>query len=178
MTAADLKKRNKIFLILISIGVAGSFLFSYLSTRVDAVWFVSSLFFSSSAEGRYHPTHPYLLNGKRIELEVVTSTEDMAQGLGDRSHLDPDHGMLFKYEVPAVLPFWMRHMHFPLDIIWIEGKEVIDIGAHLPPPTHLFEAPYTFTPRGPASWVLEVPAGQAEEYGLHIHGNAELVPVP
>ena len=129
-------------------------------------------------EARYHPLQVYNLNGKEILLEVVTSTADMAQGLGDRDQLPANHGMLFTYDAPAVRPFWMRHMQFPIDIIWIEKGKVVDIASRLPAPKTREEIPVTYTPQERASWVLEIPAGAAEMYGLVVGGDVDLVPKP
>lgn len=123
-----------------------------------------------------HPLRTFTLNGTPISLEIVTSTDDMAEGLGDRTSLPARHGMLFVYDHPVLAPFWMRHMHFPLDIIWINQNAVVDIGANLPPPKTVDETPVTFTPNGSATWVLEVNAGEASAYGLTSGARVDLTP--
>lgn len=126
----------------------------------------------------YHPSLPYILNGKDITLERVTSSAAMAQGLGDRPEIAPDHGMLFIYPAADIRPFWMRHMRFPIDIIWIENGIVVDVASHLPPPKNAWDVPVTYTPKGVASWVLEVAAGQAEAYELRPGSTVTLIPIP
>jgi len=130
------------------------------------------------SEALYHPSQPYILNGKDITLERVTSSAAMAQGLGDRSSIASDHGMLFIYPAADIRPFWMRHMRFPIDIIWIEDGIVVDVASHLPPPKNAWDVPLTYTPKGVASWVLEVAAGQAEAYELRPGSTVTLIPLP
>lgn len=105
-----------------------------------------------------------------LNLETVTSTPDIRQGLGDRSFLSPGQGMLFVFSEPLVTTFWMRHMHFPLDIVWLRDGRVVDMAERLPNPRFWFLPPATHRTKEVADTVLELNAGEAEEYGLMI-GN-------
>ena len=74
--------------------------------------------------------------------------------------------MLFVYDSPKVLDFWMKNMHFPLDILWI-GPDctLVDFSRNVPPPT-----PGTqnsdlerYRPSAEIQHVLEVNAGAAAD---------------
>ncbi len=120
-----------------------------------------------SASGSSHQQMQVTFNDKPLTLEIVTSTADVEEGLGDRDSMPLDHGMLFVFDHSAVYPFWMRHMHFSLDIIWLSGGQIVDIAYHLPPPAGS-EIPVTYTPKVAADEVIEVNAGQAAAYGLTV----------
>ena len=155
-----LNKRHGLLIFFATIGLALSFVALY-PTRQQPI---------------FHPTHPFVLNGQPIDLEIVTSTKDMAQGLGDRQDLPNRHGMLFVYASPGIHPFWMRHMHVPIDIIWIHEGRVVDIAHRLPPPRFFLDPPTTYHPQGAATWVLEIPAGSTRQYGLEVNGRVDLAP--
>lgn len=98
-----------------------------------------------------------------IIAEVADSGFKRELGLSGRSQLAPDGAMLFVFEQSGYYAFWMKDMHFPLDIIWLdEHKKVITINTDVLPSTY----PATFSPLSPARYVLELNAGFAKK--LHI----------
>ena len=68
------------------------------------------------------------INNAVFFVEVAANEPQKQKGLGDRSSLASDHGMLFPYDHKEQYNFWMREMRFPLDFIWIDGDRVADIG--------------------------------------------------
>ena len=71
--------------------------------------------------------------------------------------------MLFIFPTPAPRAFWMKDMRFALDIIWIGSDlRVVDITENALPESY----PATFSPRAPAQFVLEVPAGLVPRYRI------------
>jgi uncharacterized membrane protein (UPF0127 family) len=109
----------------------------------------------------------WLVHGKRLTVEIVADPVDLAQGLGDRDEMSADHGMVFEMGSPGIYPFWMRHMRFPLDILWIREGRVVEIARNLPVPS-AFGMPATHTPSAEADQVLELNAGQAAAYRLEV----------
>ncbi len=77
--------------------------------------------------------------------------------------------MLFVYGEPTLLSFWMSGMLFPLDFVWI-GPEctVVHITADvpIPPPGAALGGLPTYSPSSPASYNLEIGAGEAARAGL------------
>jgi len=72
-------------------------------------------------------------------------------------------GMLFVFEEEKRHPFWMKDMHFPIDIIWISGeRKVLEITYGVSPETY----PDIFQPQQPVKYVIEVEAGRAEEINI------------
>ena len=63
----------------------------------------------------------------------------------------------------------MKEMNFPLDIIWLDSEQkIIDIRSNLQPDSY----PKTFSPNQPAQYVLEVPAGFAQNHNLNLGQKA------
>ncbi len=86
-----------------------------------------------------------------------------AQGLSGRQGLPRGRGMLFVFDRAERHAFWMKDMHFDIDIIWITGGEIVDlVHARAPSPG---APPPTYTPDSAAEYVLEVVAGTAAERG-------------
>lgn len=105
------------------------------------------------------------LAGQDIRVTVVSTPEARAKGLGGRSGLAADEGMLFVFETDAKYRFWMKDMLFSIDMLWLsETGEVVDMRESVSPATY----PEVFTPNAPARYVLELPAGFAEAYSVKV----------
>ena len=69
-----------------------------------------------------------------IHAEVANSIEKRRLGLMFRENLAEDQGMLFVYPEESPHSFWMKNMHFPLDMIWIgHDKKIVDITENVQP---------------------------------------------
>jgi uncharacterized membrane protein (UPF0127 family) len=112
------------------------------------------------------------LNGTAIRTEIVRLEADLQEGLSDRSSMPANQGMLFEMGYVGIHPFWMVRMHFPLDMVWIEGNKVVEIAPHMPAPG-LFAVPATHTPEAMADRVLELNAGMAAKTGLKVGDTVE-----
>ncbi|MBI1869449.1 DUF192 domain-containing protein [Candidatus Gottesmanbacteria bacterium] len=97
---------------------------------------------------------------------LIFEPKEYVQGLSDRSSIPSNAGMLFVLPGETRPIFWMKAMHFPLDIIWIRDKRVIDINENLPVPTGNLLP--TYSPKDNADMVLEVPAGSVARKRLAV----------
>lgn len=111
------------------------------------------------------------VNGQKLAVEIADEPQEQSQGLSDRTSLDKDKGMLFIFPQPLIPAFWMKNMHFSLDMLWInaEGK-IIGITKNISPDTY----PNTFQPPSPVKYVLEVNAGWSDKNNIEI-GNAMII---
>lgn len=60
------------------------------------------------------------INDKEYEVLVAQSEEEKERGLMDVIELEPNEGMLFVYNEPQELSFWMHETSIPLKIIFID----------------------------------------------------------
>lgn len=94
----------------------------------------------------------------RFLLTVADTDSKRAKGLGGRKYMSQDQGMLFVYDQPGKQCFWMKDMHFALDIVWMDvTKKVVHIARTVRPETY----PHVICPAVPAQYVIELRAGQA-----------------
>jgi uncharacterized membrane protein (UPF0127 family) len=76
---------------------------------------------ANSAAGAELPVTTLTISGHKVVAEVVVTPEQRAQGLMNRFSLQPDHGMLFVFEQPQPLGFWMKNTYIPLSIAFIDA---------------------------------------------------------
>jgi uncharacterized protein len=97
----------------------------------------------------------------QFTVEVAATPDQQERGLMFRRSLGPDRGMIFPYEPPQDVSFWMKNTLIPLDIIFIRTDGTIVRITHA---KALDESPL---PAGePVSAVLEIRGGRAAELGI------------
>lgn len=140
-----------------------------------AVFMVAFLYLTIRQWG--DPVAHVQIRDARVRVEVAHTPQEQRQGLGGRLTLKNGEGMLFIFATPGQMGFWMRGMHFPIDIVWMYKGVIIDIASEVPPPTDS-NAPESdlqrYYPRLPADMVLEVPAGYAGAHGWKIGDSAQV----
>jgi uncharacterized membrane protein (UPF0127 family) len=106
----------------------------------------------TSAEGQVH----------RFVVEVARTPEEQARGLMERQSLAPDRGMLFPYQTPQAVAFWMKNTLIPLDMVFIApGGRILRIEANT--------VPLSLEPVGSGEAVeavLELAGGRSAELGI------------
>ncbi|HEU5433848.1 MAG TPA: DUF192 domain-containing protein [Thermomicrobiales bacterium] len=104
-----------------------------------------------------------------LTVELAITPAERERGLGYRSGLEPGTGMLFIDDSAKVQTFWMKGMRFCLDIVWIDGTQIVGAAQSvcpMPYGTPDNQLPIYSSPE-PVQYVLEVPAGwlAANGYG-------------
>jgi uncharacterized membrane protein (UPF0127 family) len=62
--------------------------------------------------------------GKNIySAETAVTEAEHVHGLSDRLSLPVNKVMLFVFDQPNTYGIWMKDMHFPLDIIWLDKDQ-------------------------------------------------------
>lgn len=97
-----------------------------------------------------------------FRVEIADDAQERALGLMNRESLAKLSGMLFVYDKPQPLSFWMRNTLIPLDIIFVDqAGKIAKIHADAIP---LDESPLYGGPE--LTHVLEINGGLAKEFGI------------
>jgi hypothetical protein len=117
--------------------------------------------FAHAAAAADLPTTTLTVGAHKLTAEIARTPEQQMVGLMNRFSLKPDHGMLFVYERPAPLSFWMRNTYIPLSIAFIgaDGR-IVNIEDMRP------QTDETHWSRGPALYALEMKKGWFAERGI------------
>jgi uncharacterized protein len=126
----------------------------------------ASLFMVSAAAAGVCRDDSVSLRGEwgtaRFSVEIADDQAERSRGLMYRKSLPMSAGMLFIYERPQPLSFWMRNTLIPLDLLFIDPQGVVQHIHHLAKP--LDETPI---PGGDGLLsVLEINGGLARRLGI------------
>lgn len=138
---------------------------------------------SSAAEvspelGQQLPVEAYIRWGDRtLELEVAQTPEQQAMGLMFREELPDDRGMLFPFNPPRPVRFWMKNVRMDLDMIFIYEGEVVGLSEEVPPCETVAHRCPTYGPgdRVLVDAVLELRGGRAAELGIEVGDRLEVI---
>ena len=73
------------------------------------------------------------IGSKSYEVKLAQTEEEQEKGLQGKTELDEDEGMLFVFDEPDEVSFWMKDTHIPLDIIFIDEElKVISVYQGIP----------------------------------------------
>ena len=97
-----------------------------------------------------------------VKVEIARNDPERQRGLMYREKLEPGRGMIFLFDHPEPLKFWMKNTYIPLDMIFIGAdKHVVYVEENA--------EPLTLQSRGPSEdtqFVLEVPGGWSRAHGV------------
>jgi hypothetical protein len=97
----------------------------------------------------------------RFTVEVAATPQQQETGLMFRRSLAGNHGMIFPYDPPQDVAFWMKHTLIPLDIVFIRSDGTI---VRIAKAKALDLTPL---PSGePIAAVLEIRGGRTAELGI------------
>lgn len=114
----------------------------------DVLFFLSSLCFGSALE----------LGESLLEVEIANTQEERARGLMFRENLPEGSGMLFVFEKPGVLSFWMKNTLIPLSVAFFdEDQKLLNIEDMYPFQNEAL--PHAAKSVASARYALEVPQG-------------------
>jgi len=104
------------------------------------------------------------ISGTKFAVEIADDEAERFLGLSDHTSLDERQGLWFVFERPGEYGFVMRDMDFAIDIIWVDAdRRVIGAAERAQPDSY----PGTvFRPPAPVQYVLEVPAGSVDKFGI------------
>lgn len=100
----------------------------------------------------------------KIDIEIADSDYERTRGLMYRHALPANAGMLFIFEKPGLLSFWMRNTYIPLDIIFADGKkQIVSILKKTEPLSYS-----AMQSKKKAKYVIEVNAGFCDQHRIKV----------
>jgi uncharacterized membrane protein (UPF0127 family) len=109
---------------------------------------------ANSAKGR-EGRHRLTVGSCTLWVQIAADPVSRSRGLMKRTTLAPDGGMLFVFDSPAILTFWMRDTALPLDIAFIgSDRRIVNILSMVP-----LDDERLYRSSGPARYALEVNRG-------------------
>lgn len=90
-----------------------------------------------------------------FNIELADDPKERSLGLMNRKSLPQSAGMLFAYEKPQAVSFWMRNTLIPLDMIFMDATGRV---------THIHENAIPLDETG-------IPGGDDVQYVLEINGG-------
>ena len=115
-------------------------------------------------------------DGRKVafRVELARTPAEREQGLMYRDRMAADAGMLFLFERPSPLTFWMKNTFIPLDMIFIgSDRRIVGIVENA--------EPRTLTSRhvdGLVQYVLEINGGLSAKLGIRAGAAVDFNGVP
>lgn len=120
--------------------------------------------------------HTVRLGGEEFKVLVADTQNHRIAGWSNHKDMGEYGGMLFVFPGAGQHTMVMRDMLFPLDIVWFNGRTIVDMAPNLPPEPEKNEAELTpYFARLPSTIVLELPAGFIKAHGLKIGDTIEIL---
>ncbi len=97
-------------------------------------------------------------NFSNLLVKIAVDDNTKQKGLMNIKQLDTHNGMLFIYDAPQIVKFWMHNTFIPLDIIFIDDRNIISsIKKGVPMKKKIISSEIKI------SAVLEIPKGCAKK---------------
>ncbi|HEY6658156.1 MAG TPA: DUF192 domain-containing protein [Nitrososphaeraceae archaeon] len=159
------------------LGFLLGFLFQYSLTVIETEKLFVFAYQNNSIQDTLTNTHfndsNYLkgyviIDHFKIFVDIALTDKQKQDGLSVKNFMNENEGMLFFLGDPTKASFWMKNMHFPIDIIWLdENFSIVHIEKELKPCTMAFYCP-SYKPLKESLYVLETIAGFANNHHLNI----------
>ena len=132
---------------------------------VALLFLVSFCFYGKKTLTIYTPNRSL-----EYRVERALTPEQQQKGLMNRKHLDPKTGMIFLFKPVRVARMWMKDTFIPLDMVFFDSLGRVVHVHHNAVPQDL-----TIISSGrPVAGVLEINAGEAQQYGIGIGSTLNL----
>jgi uncharacterized membrane protein (UPF0127 family) len=106
------------------------------------------------------------LAGQTFDLEVAQTPQQQQVGLMFRTHLAKDRGMLFPFDPPRPVSFWMKNTLIPLDLIYLRHGAIQTLYLNVSPCQT--DPCLDYPSQDDIDQVIEIRGGRAQELGLKV----------
>lgn len=143
----------------------------------DSKWFSSPDRSRSEESNKLNPeqlAYQASVTGTIFWLEVADTPELSARGLMHRKSLRPDHGMIFFFDPPRRVSFWMKNTLIPLSVAFLDESGVI---LEILPLQPLSER-IVFSSSDRVRYAIEMEQGWFDLKGIRVGDKVDLSQVP
>jgi len=112
--------------------------------------------------------HTATLGSATLKIMLARSAEEKRIGLMFWENLPDDEGMLFVYDSPQIMRFWMKNTKIPLDIVFFSSElSVTEFILGMVPGYGLNENTLPiYSSKAPAQYALELASGTVNRLGI------------
>lgn len=115
----------------------------------------------------------FSIRGTEFKAIMADTPALRERGLSGRKGLGRDEAMLFAFESPDLVGFWMKDMLFPIDILFLdENLKVISFAKNVSPDSY----PEAYYPESPAKYVIEFNQGTLDKLKIKKGDSVEIQP--
>ena len=110
-------------------------------------------------------------SGDELVLKRAVTHDEVVRGLSHVSEMVDYDGMLFVFDQPMTVNFWMNDMTFSLDLIYLDENRVVQEIHHDKLPClsgELDNCEKYKSVTGNIKYVVEIPAGMSDNYQIEI----------
>lgn len=115
------------------------------------------------------------INGSKISATVVYSSTAQMRGLMGVTELKDGEGMIFVYDSPQVLSFWMKNTLIPLSIAFVESDgnivKIYDMDPELSKPDWDLRS---YASPSPVKYAIEANAGWFDKNGITVSSKVKI----
>lgn len=119
-------------------------------------------------------TVSFELGGEQVEIEVAYTIAEQSQGLMYRKSMPDNHGMLFVYDEPKMMSFWMKNTLIPLSIAFIDRNGVIVNIEDMKPSPGPYDPVARYSSKKPCVYALEMNLGWFQKHGIEAGDTIQL----
>lgn len=105
------------------------------------------------------PERNLTVGAKTYRVEVASTPQQEQTGLMFRTHLPQGHGMLFPFNPPHPVRFWMKNTKIALDMLFVANGRLLQVFENACP--CVADPCKSYGLSAPVDMVVELPAGTA-----------------
>lgn len=110
------------------------------------------------------------ISEQKMSVYIAESNIQQQYGLSIVDKINDNEGMLFLYQGEQTPTFWMKDMHFDIDIIWIKDEVIIGITQNL----SYLDQQTRYYPENEVDAVLEVKSGFCQRHDVKIDDKIKI----
>jgi uncharacterized membrane protein (UPF0127 family) len=121
--------------------------------------------------GNFQPKTEVKLAGGVFSVRLAQDETSRELGLSETESLKPNEGLLMVFDSDDTWGIWMRDMKIAIDIVWLDSAKTVVYSVKNATPE--LSTDKIFKPKDPARYVLELPAGSVQQFGIKSGDVAE-----